>query len=262
MFREEGLMPAVSIWNLLDLHALPPDIKKVVNARAEKQHSFEEEFRTSKLNDVRDILGPNTARRREINRARVSAFRRILREHNLYLIGPGRTPVPVTFEILELKNLADGDVSFLLLDSMMCSVRVSHHLRAAENILALAAYDREYKTSLVASYAFTWVIEQKPLFEILLPYEGMLLAVDTLNLPTQSSLREAHGIDESGDIDKQSIVGRPRKQEFAARAYNKRFPNGHGAYTWPQVVKILEVEEGIKVSVQTLKNGIEAPESN
>lgn len=262
MFREEGLTPAVSIWNLLALNALPPDIKKVVNARAEEQHSFEEEYRTSKLNEFRDILGPNTARQREINRARVFAFRRILREHNLYLIGPGRTPVPVTFEILELNHLADGDVSFLLLDLMMCSVRVSHHLRAIENIMALAAYDQECKTSHVSLSKITRVTELKPVFEVLLPHEGMLLAVDTLNLPTQSNLREAHGIDESGDIDKQIIVGRPRKQEFAARAYNKRFPNGHGAYTWLQVVKILEAEEGIKVSVQTLKNGIEAPESN
>ena len=110
------------------------------------------------------------------------------------------------------------------------------------------------------------LMKMYPAYRELLPYEGMTVAIDKKHMPNESELSGWFLLDRDETEVEEKLAGgprgRPRKQEEAAEAFEIRFPDGRGGYTWKEVTRILEEEMQIFVSIETLKSGLAASKNS
>jgi len=94
------------------------------------------------------------------------------------------------------------------------------------------------------------------------PFDGFALVIGDMDRPPMEDdgldrFFALSGTDEADDDEGNlSRGGRPRKQEIAKAAYDKIFPNGHGTITLKEVVRKVEVEVKMPVSVDTLSKAL------
>lgn len=186
------------------------------------------------------------------------AFRSFLRRTDLFLVGPSEEVQPVQHEITQLfwGYYPVGEIDWAYLTKATLSVDAETRVRAAEAAKFLmgvphAASTERFLDDLAASQATA---------RSLLPFQGWALAIAEADAPDECQRRTYLGLPaaegELGGSKKNPRKGRPRKREAAAEAYMARFPGGHGEYKWEEVLRILEVEDGILVGVETLRAGI------
>lgn len=110
---------------------------------------------------------------------------------------------------------------------------------------------------------FQVIVEREPLLRTLVPLQDHFICIRRADLPKENEMAfwfnlEEPALDTARETDLVAQKGRPRKQEAAVAAFQSRFPKGRGGYSWKAVLEILQEEEGVVVSGDTLKNGLKA----
>lgn len=288
MFRAEGYTDANAIFRSLGRRQLPESIRLDVEASAKvltlyhrrlderyASRSYDDEIAIPSVSEAEaeiDIRNASDA----LKDVHMSAFLRYIREQSLFLIGPNQPPVAVSHDIVSARRYRRrtlGLFAWDYLDPWSFTVRVQLHLnalRAAEDLqrYSVLGFELSGGSRLRMGKSLEDEIDSMraaaSVWRQLAPYEGMCLATD-FPIPTSHAvLRSAYGLDPTSDGSSEASsfgLGRPRKQEDAAEAFQSRFPEGKGKFTWKEVLRILEVECGISVSEDTLKAGIRAREN-
>lgn len=290
MFAFDGFTPAYQILHLFDFTILDESDQEALGLNL-RIRLLEQRRRASAYEELRNASGatrpivqpewqratPEEAQeqvsladlRREIRLAEFRTFRFYIRKCPVFAVGLEKGAIPLYSEILEHEvsyreeNL--GAARWTYLEPFHLTVDVARKLPVVEAFKALLS-DQDSDHLLPKSYRRRAIdlIEREPAFRALLPLQGLFVAIENALIPDKAAVRRAYRLSGPNDLnvaDEEQAGrprGRPRKQEEAAIAYVERFPRGHAAFTWKEVLRILDVECGVLVSEDTLKQGLAA----
>lgn len=197
-----------------------------------------------------------------LRRDEAAAFRRFIQENPVYIATPSHPPIELSGQIIggrvSGREGQNGAIEWDFFEDSFLSIKVEHLLRK------LSALETLGETGTLVNFQRRELEDLRvrlPVIKALLPHQGWFMFVRNVALD-ESHMRRLYRIEgaDTGLGSSQAVEGasrgRPRKQEMALEIYDSRFPKGHNGYTWKEVARILDVEEGFRVSVDTLKNAL------
>lgn len=284
MFRNDGYISAYNVREIFDFESHDEDTQRQIMDKLKQNFSLERHLIQSNpwdckkfevtLSKASEFVSDREISSGSKSRFCSAAFSRFLSEQELFLSGPSEKVIPVDQTILQLHYFAAGDETTTLFEADTDKLGVATNtndaevpwsfiegeylsVRCREKVSALAAARAKTKSPNFRSYD---AIERKrlrnaaalePIARLLLPFEGMVLALQESDIPDQKEIREFLNLEPL----KKGSLGRPNKGLAAAETYRVLFPNGHEGNTHKEVLRAIEQNSGITVTWNTLLAG-------